>query len=37
MEKVINGYWDGQPIWRYKTAQEVLLEELQKIADEYEH
>ncbi len=26
MEKIINGYWDGEPIWRYKTAGEVLLE-----------
>lgn len=24
MEKIINGWWDGQPIWREKTAGEVL-------------
>ena len=31
MEKIINGYTEyGQPIWRYKTAEEQLLEELAK-------
>lgn len=28
MEKIILGYWDGLPIWRYKTAAEQLAEEL---------
>lgn len=30
MEKIINGFWDGLPIWRYKTAAEALIEDLQK-------
>ena len=31
MERIINGYTeDGQPIWRYKTAEEILLEALAK-------
>lgn len=29
-EKIITGDWDGIPIWRYKTAEELLLEELEK-------
>lgn len=29
-EKVITGEWDGQPIFRRRTAEEVLLNELQK-------
>jgi hypothetical protein len=29
-EKVITGEWDGKPIWRYRTAEEVLLDELRK-------
>ena len=28
--KVIQGYWDNQPIWREKTASEALVEELEK-------
>lgn len=27
-QKVITGDWDGEPIWRYKTAEEVLFEAL---------
>lgn len=27
---IITGSWDGQPIWRYKTAQEKLLEAIQE-------
>lgn len=27
-DKIIMGYWDGEPIWRYKTAQEKLNEAL---------
>ena len=30
MEKIITGDWDGQPIWRYKTSAEKLLEEIEK-------
>lgn len=31
IEPVINnGYWDGQPIWRPKTAGELLFEEIEK-------
>lgn len=29
-EIIILGEWDGDPIWRYKTAQEKLLELLQQ-------
>lgn len=25
-EIIILGYWDGEPIWRYKTSSEKLLE-----------
>lgn len=28
-EKVITGDWDGQPIWRERTAAEVLAHELE--------
>lgn len=28
MVKIITGEWDGQPIWREKTAQEKLLDTL---------
>lgn len=30
MEKIITGEWDGQPIWRQKTAHDKLAEELNK-------
>lgn len=33
MEKVITGYWDNEPIWRYKTKQEELLEAVQKVEE----
>lgn len=33
-EKVITGEWDGQPIWRTRTAEEVLLDLLKKKEDE---
>lgn len=25
-KKVYLGYWDGEPIWRYQTAEEMLRE-----------
>jgi len=35
MEKIINGYTkDGQPIWRYETSEEKLLNELYKLEQE---
>lgn len=27
---VIQGYWDGEPIWRFKSSAEILAEELEK-------
>lgn len=33
--KVLNGWWDGQPIWRNKTAEEILQEN--KIKPEVAH
>lgn len=30
MKKIITGYWDNEPIWRYQTAAEQLLEELEQ-------
>jgi len=30
MEKVITGFWDGEPIWRYETAQEIFAREIDK-------
>ena len=30
-EKVITGEWDGQPIWRKRTAGEVLANELEEV------
>ena len=33
-EKVITGEWDGIPIMRRRTAQEVLLNELHKMENE---
>lgn len=30
LEKIILGYWDNEPIWRYKTAAEMLSEEIEK-------
>lgn len=29
-EKIITGNWDGQPIWRRKTAGEELADEITK-------
>lgn len=26
--KIITGDWDGEPIWRYETAEERLINEL---------
>lgn len=26
--KIINGYWDGQPIWRNETAEDRLMKAL---------
>ena len=28
MKKIITGEWDGEPIWRYQTAGEALVEAL---------
>lgn len=28
MEIIITGEWDGEPIWRYKTAEDRLIETL---------
>ena len=25
-KKIITGDWDGEPIWRYQTAEEKLIE-----------
>jgi len=36
-EKVITGEWDGIPIMRRRTAQEVLLNELQKMESKEEN
>jgi hypothetical protein len=30
IKKIITGYWDGEPIWRYETASEVLVEALRE-------
>lgn len=30
-KKIINGYWDGEPIWRWETAQEQMTKELNKV------
>lgn len=30
MKKVINGYWDGEPIWRWQTAGEQLVEAMEE-------
>lgn len=37
-EIIITGYWGNEPIWRYKTAGEKLLELIaeNKKAKEYE-
>lgn len=32
-EKVITGEWNGQLIWRHRTAEEVLLDELRKVEE----
>ncbi len=29
-DKIVNGWWDGQPIWRRKTAGEELADEITK-------
>lgn len=31
VEKIILGDWDGEPIWRYKTAAEMLSDEVDKV------
>ena len=31
MEKIITGWWDGLPIWRYKTSQEKFLEVVNEV------
>ncbi len=33
MKKIKQGYWGGEPIWRDKTAREVLLEQLRDVGD----
>ena len=28
-KKIILGYWDGKPIWRYETSEERLFQALE--------
>lgn len=35
-EKIVTGDWDGQPIWRRKTAGEELADEIAKTGKKCE-
>lgn len=37
VEKIFTGYWDGKPIWRYKTAAERLADAIEDNDGWQEH